>query len=35
MRISIECMTLGEIRDLEAEGFQGNIEKNKSIHLFV
>jgi hypothetical protein len=34
MRISIECLTLSEIRDLEEEGFEGNIERKKSINLF-
>ena len=33
--MSIECMTLAEIRDLELEGFEANIERKKSVNLFV
>ena len=34
MRILIESMTLKDIRDLEDAGFDGAVEKKKSIMLF-
>jgi hypothetical protein len=35
MRMSIECLTLREIRDLEDEGLEGSIERKRSISLFM
>jgi len=35
MRMSIETMTLAEIRDLELEGFEGSIERKRNVTIFL